>query len=87
MEIVTSWMEEGIAKGLVKGRAEGKAEGKAEGERNVVLRLLRRQIGAWSEETTEALDRLSTTQVEALADALLDFRSADDLNNWLAANT
>lgn len=90
MEIVTSWMEEGIAKGIVRGRAEGKAEGKAEGraegERNLVLRQLKRQIGEWSEDTGNALNALSATQIGALADALLDFRSPEDLTNWLAAN-
>jgi hypothetical protein len=32
------------------------------------------------------IDRLSAERLGALAEALLDFTSADDLHRWLAAN-
>jgi predicted transposase YdaD len=41
MQIVTSWMEQGIAEGEQRGRAEGKLEG----EQSVILRQLARRIG------------------------------------------
>jgi hypothetical protein len=74
MDIVTSWLEEGI----VKGRDEG--------VRKIVVRLLKRQVGKLSASTSKALAALSTAQLEDLGDALLEFNSIDDLTDWLKRN-
>jgi hypothetical protein len=78
MEIVTSWMREGMQKGLVQGRQEGAAE--------VVLRFIRRSLGALSEEREGRVRRLPVEKIEALGDALPDLHSMDDLDAWLARN-
>lgn len=64
-----------IQKGLQQGRQEG--------ELAVILRQLTRRIGTVEPEMQQRLRQLSTTQLEDLAEALLDFSSATDLENWL----
>ncbi|MCT0217071.1 DUF4351 domain-containing protein [Synechococcus sp. CS-1330] len=74
-----------------QGRQEGRHEGRQEGRRDeaaaVTLRLLNRRCGPLSEATTAQIQALPLEQLEALADALLDFQGPADLAAWLAANT
>jgi Domain of unknown function (DUF4351) len=67
MEIVTSWMEEGIQRG----------------ELTVIMRLLNRRIGTVEPELQERIRHLPLNQLEDLAEALLDFSNAADLVTWL----
>lgn len=67
MQIVTSWMEQGIE----------------QGERSLILRLLTRRIGEVSPNLRSQIQSLSLKQLEALGEALLDFSQPDDLVNWL----
>ena len=62
------------------------AEGRQEGEAAVTLRLLNRRCSPLSDATTAQIQALPLGQLEALADALLDFTGPDDLAAWLAAN-
>ena len=57
-----------------------------EGELSLVLRLLARRIGDLSPDLKAQVQALSLSQVEALAEALLDFSDANDLIHWLQAN-
>ncbi len=50
----------------------------------LVLRLLNRRLGSLSDEWRATLGNLSTEDLEALAEALLDFQSEGDLEEWLA---
>jgi hypothetical protein len=68
MEITTSWMEEGIVKG----------------ERALTIRLLTKKVGNLSPELLARVSGLSVEQVEALAEALLDFKHVGDLERWMA---
>ena len=79
MEIVTSWMEQG----LQQGRREGRLEGRQEGELTVILRQLTRRIGTVEPELQERIRQLSLAQLEDLAEALLDFSDVADLTAWL----
>jgi predicted transposase YdaD len=85
------WLAEGRQEGLQEGRQEGLQEGEAkgrqEGEAAVTLRLLSRRCGPLSDGTTARIQALPLEQLEALADALLDFQGMEDLTAWLAANT
>jgi predicted transposase YdaD len=65
---------------------QGRQEGREEGELDLALRLLRHRCGQLSAEQQALIRALSLPQLEALADALLDFQGADDLNAWLAAH-
>ena len=67
------------------GLAEGRQEGRQEGEAAVTLRQLNRRCGPLSEVTTAQIQALPLEQLEALADALLDFQGPADLTAWLAA--
>jgi hypothetical protein len=82
MQIVTSWMEQGIA----EGRIEGEQRGRIEGERSLVLRLLARRVGTLPAKIEAQVQALTLPQLEALGEALLDFASAEDLRLWLQQN-
>ncbi|CBN57434.1 MULTISPECIES: DUF4351 domain-containing protein [Kamptonema] len=83
MEIVTSWMEEGIQLGIEQGIERGIQRGIQQGELSLIIRLLTRRIGTLDLEIQEQIQRLSIDQLEDLGEALLDFSSAADLTNWL----
>ena len=67
--------------------AEGRQEGEALGEAKVTLRQLNRRCGHLGESPTARIQALQLDQLEALADALLDFQGPADLASWLAANS
>ena len=83
---VQDWLAEGRQEGLREGEAKGRQEGEAHGEAKVTLRQLNRRFGPVSEATTAQIQALPLEQLEALADALLDFTGPADLSAWLAAN-
>jgi predicted transposase YdaD len=63
------------------------AEGRQEGEAAITLRLLNRRCGPLTDATTAQIQALPLEQLEALADALLDFQGPADLAAWLDANS
>ncbi len=66
--------------------AEGRQEGRQEESVELALRLLRRRFGASLAATHEQrIGRLSLEQAETLMEALLDFRTPEDLGAWLAS--
>jgi hypothetical protein len=79
MEIVTSWMEQGIQQGLQQGRQQEAV--------SLILRLLTRRFGAVEPLLQERIERLSLAQLEDLGEALLDFDRAADLTAWLDGQT
>ncbi|MBW4647543.1 MAG: DUF4351 domain-containing protein [Kastovskya adunca ATA6-11-RM4] len=74
MEIVTSWMEEGIRRGLHQGQQREVA---------LVLRQLNRRLGTLRLDLRERISRLEIERVEDLGEALLDFSSEAELIEWL----
>ena len=87
MEIVTSWMEEGLAKGLEQGLEQGLEKGRVEGRREafleLVIRLLNRRLGALSAQLLDQIHALEPKRLEVLSESMLDFGSTDDLQQWL----
>ncbi|MBE9198184.1 MULTISPECIES: DUF4351 domain-containing protein [unclassified Nodularia (in: cyanobacteria)] len=67
MQIVTSWMEEGMEKATL----------------SLVMRQLPRRVGTLTPELEAQVQQLSLTQLEDLSVALLDFSSVEDLTAWL----
>ena len=59
--------------------------GEAQEAARVTLRLLNRRCGPLSDATTAQIQALALGQLEALADALLDFTGPVDLATWLVA--
>lgn len=88
---VQDWLAEGRQEGREEGREEGRQEGREEGRQqeavSVTLRQLTRRCGPLSEATTARIQSLPLEQLEALAEALLDFQGADDLAAWLSSNS
>jgi flagellar biosynthesis/type III secretory pathway protein FliH len=79
MQIVTSWMEEG----LQQGRQEGLEEGRRQEALALVLRQLARRVGEVEPELQEQIQALAIAQIEDLGEALLDFSTKADLQAWL----
>lgn len=69
---------------LQKGLQQGEERGKKQEALELILRLLTRRFGAIEPEVEQQIRTLSITQLEDLAEALLDFTSPSDLVNYLA---
>jgi flagellar biosynthesis/type III secretory pathway protein FliH len=78
-------LEQGFEKGLEQGLEKGLEQGLKTGELEITLRQLRRRCGALTATQEARIRALPVPELEALAEALLDFQGADDLNAWLAA--
>ena len=63
--------------------AEGRQEGRQEGEAILILRFLNRRLGQLDDSVIEQVQQLSISQLENLAEALLDFANLADLTRWL----
>ena len=74
MEIVTSWMEEGLEKGLVQG------------ERKLVLQQLVWKLGDLDSAIVTRIEVLPHELVEKLGRALLSFVTHGDLDAWLQSH-
>jgi hypothetical protein len=53
------------------------------GEVNLIIRQLKRRLGEVEPVLIERVRRLPIAQLEALAEALLDFSEVSDLVDWL----
>lgn len=73
MEIIGSWELRGRARRLVKGQLL------------LLERQLARKFGALPNTVTSRLSQLSSSQLTALGEALLDFTSLSDLERWFAS--
>lgn len=82
----TRAVQDWLAEGREEGREEGLQEGRQEGEAKLTLRLLTRRCGPLSDATITQIQALSLEQLEALAEALLDFQGPSDLASWLEGN-
>ena len=72
---------------IQRGEAIGEQRGKQKGQATLILRLLSRRFGETSAELEQKIQTLSTTQLEDLGEALLDFSSQNDLTTWLQNNS
>jgi predicted transposase YdaD len=62
---------------------EGEETGARRGELTLILRLLQRRFGPPGVVRQQRIEGLSTADLAALGDALLDFGSVADLDQWL----
>ncbi|MBD1215004.1 MAG: DUF4351 domain-containing protein [Dolichospermum circinale Clear-D4] len=70
MQIVTSWMEEGIERGI-------------EREKNLIIRQINRKFGQIDLELETKIRSLNIEILEALGEAIFDLHDVEDLRNWL----
>jgi len=67
------------------GEQRGREQGLKTGELEITMRLLHRRCGGLTPSQDARIRALPLPQLEALAEALLDFKGADDLEAWLAS--
>jgi predicted transposase YdaD len=64
-------------------KAEGESIGEARGETRMLMRLINCRFGAVDAQITARLQQLNVSQLEELGEALLDFTSLADLEQFL----
>jgi Domain of unknown function (DUF4351) len=74
MQATTSWEEKGIETGIERG------------QRSIVCLQLEQKVGQLPSDFSNLISTLASERLSALAIALLNFSSIDDLSNWLNAN-
>ncbi|MBE9062895.1 DUF2887 domain-containing protein [cf. Phormidesmis sp. LEGE 11477] len=62
---------------------EGRQEGRQEGEANLILRLLKNQIGELPEAISTRIRELPIEDIECLGDSLSDLSTLTKLQEWL----
>lgn len=72
-----------LQKGLQQGLQQGEERGKEQEALQLILRLLTRRFSNIQPDVEQQIRTLSITQLEDLAEALLDFTSPNDLVNYL----
>ncbi|WP_016951344.1 DUF4351 domain-containing protein [Anabaena sp. PCC 7108] len=70
MEIVTSWMEQGIERGI-------------EREKDLIMRQINRKLGKIEPELETQIRSLDLEIIELLAEEIFDLSTVEDLQNWL----
>jgi predicted transposase YdaD len=76
--------ERGLEKGLERGLEKGLERGQRAGKEGLVERLIRRRIGVAPAAALKRIEGLSVQQLDDLGEALLDFATLSDLDDWLA---
>ena len=79
----TRFYQEVFQIGQQSGGKIGRKIGRQEGEAEIVLRLLNRRCGKLSIAQLDKVRSLPITNIENLAEALLDFKGMADLEIWL----
>ncbi len=86
-EVFAEGQKEGLGKGLEKGQKEGLEKGLEKGRREESIFLsiywLQKRFGSVPSSQEERIRRLSLTEAESLAKALLDFQTPAELAAWL----
>jgi predicted transposase/invertase (TIGR01784 family) len=72
---------------LQEGEQRGEQTGALREARSLILRQLTRRIGTISPNSEAKISALSIIQLESLGEALLDFSSSADLDNWLRSQS
>lgn len=75
--------QEALAEGLEQGLEQGLERGRQQEGVTLITRLLERKFGELPSGLRSPLAHLTLTQLELLADALLDFSSLDEVTDWL----
>ncbi|AFY59322.1 Rpn family recombination-promoting nuclease/putative transposase [Synechococcus sp. PCC 6312] len=81
-ELVETSEQRGLQQGIQQGLQQGMQRGRQEGEIELTLRQLTRKFGPLSDGLNQQIRSLSIPQLESLAEALLEFQTPTDLDNW-----
>jgi len=76
-------VQQGIQQGVQQGIQQGMQRGRQEGEIELTLRQLTRKFGPLPDDLSQQIRSLDISQLENLAESLLDFQTPTDLTTWL----
>ncbi|MGH7600125.1 MAG: DUF4351 domain-containing protein [bacterium] len=79
----TTFFKEWFEQSHAEGHAEGRAEGELIGKRLLLQKQLERKFGLLSQELKAHLQKLDSSQLDALATTLFDLATTEDLRAWL----
>ena len=82
-DIFRKGKQRGVREGIQQGVQQGARQGAEQEARKVAMRQLEHRFGKLSQTTRREITRLGVDALEALCDALLDFKSKADLTRWL----
>jgi len=82
-QIFLDWEAATQQRGEQIGEKRGEQIGEKKKALTIALRLLNRRIGALDDAIQSRVVQLSSIQLEDLSEAVLDFSSLNDLNQWL----
>lgn len=82
----TRFYQDVFTEGEQVGQQKGRQEGRQEEGATLILRQLHRRCGELAPTVREQITLLSLSQLEALGEALLEFRGLADLERWLVAH-
>ena len=80
------WEQQTEQRGERRGEQRGEQRGRQQEARSLVFRLLNHRVGPLPTAISTQVEALSLTQLETLGEALLDFASLPDLEQWLGEN-
>lgn len=75
MQLTTSWMRQGLEQGLTQGK------------RQTIERLILKKFGAIADPYLAVIETLGMEELESLTDAFLDFKTIQELEQWLNAHS
>ena len=78
---------EGIEQGIIQGIEQGIEQGRLQGERRVIVRQLERRFGKLTSNIMALIEALTNQELERLSEAIWDFKTSEDLLNWLQDNS
>jgi predicted transposase YdaD len=76
-----------LSRGIEQGIERGIEQGMTQEARSLILRQLNRRFGTIAPNIESQIAKLSISQLESLGEALLDFSSAADLDEWLRSHS
>ncbi len=79
----TTFFKEWFEQSHAEGHAEGRVEGELIGKRLLLQKQLERKFGLLSQELKAHLQKLDSSQLDALATTLFDLATTEDLRAWL----
>ncbi|WP_219884711.1 DUF4351 domain-containing protein [Merismopedia glauca] len=85
LEYIERETQKAIQQGVQQGIQQGMQQGRTAEGRELVLKQLTRKLGSLSPELQERVSGLGIEPLESLGEALLDFESVQDLENWLSS--
>jgi flagellar biosynthesis/type III secretory pathway protein FliH len=86
MELSTSWHRKGREEGRQEGLQEGLYAGLRRGRQELLLKMLRKRLGALSSEVEAMIAGLSEERFDEVTERLFDMTSEADLRRFLTAS-